>query len=77
MYTTPVSTLASQFQTDPQKGLTDSQVLKNRQTYGPNVLPRKKGFTIWSLIINQFADIIVWILFGAAILSFMLQEYIE
>lgn len=77
MHATLISELLTQFQSDPEKGLTSSQVTKNKELYGPNILPRKKGFTIGSLIINQFADIIVWILFGAAILSFVMHEYID
>lgn len=77
MHATLVSELLTQFQSDPEKGLTSSQVTKNKELYGPNVLPRKKGFTIWGLIINQFADIIVWILLGAATLSFVLHEYVD
>lgn len=77
MHSLPISSLLKQIHVDPDTGLTDSQVLKQRELYGLNVLPRKKGFTIWGLIINQFADIIVWILIGAAILSFVLHEYVD
>ena len=63
------------FQTDPERGLTESQVKKYQEKYGPNELPAEEGKQLWQLILEQFDDLLVKILLLAAIISFVLALF--
>jgi len=60
------------FGTDAERGLSDEQVKKNQEKYGPNELPAEEGKALWQLILEQFDDLLVKILLLAAIISFVL-----
>lgn len=59
---------------DRETGLTTSQVTERRKVYGPNTLPRDEGINWFSLVLNQFSDLMVIILLIAAAISFLLGE---
>lgn len=63
--------------TDPDKGLTESQVKKQQEKFGPNELPAEEGKPLWQLILEQFDDLLVKILLLAAIISFILALFEE
>lgn len=63
------------FQTDETKGLTESQVKKYQEKYGPNELPAEEGKTLLQLILEQFDDLLVKILLLAAMISFVLALF--
>lgn len=63
------------FQTDGERGLSDSQVKKYQEKYGPNELPAEEGKALWQLILEQFDDLLVKILLLAAIISFVLALF--
>lgn len=67
--------MLASFETDSATGLTDQQVAKARQTYGPNELDKEEGTPLWKLVLQQFDDLLVKILLGAAILSFVLAFF--
>lgn len=50
-------------------GLTDAQVLENRQKYGANILTPPKKEPLWKLFLEKFQDPIIRILLIAALLS--------
>ena len=54
------------------EGLTDDQVSTLREKYGPNELDKEEGTPLWQLVLDQFDDLLVKILLGAACLSFAL-----
>eukprot|EP00965_Chrysotila_dentata_P179799 5936508-Pleurochrysis_carterae.AAC.1 len=56
---------------DERNGLTDEQVVKLREKYGPNELDKEEGTPLWKLVLAQFDDLLVKILLGAAVLSFV------
>ncbi|XP_059064008.1 calcium-transporting ATPase, endoplasmic reticulum-type isoform X2 [Cryptomeria japonica] len=55
-----------------EKGLNLQEVEKRRQRYGWNELQKESGKTLWKLFLEQFADRLVHILLGAALISFIL-----
>jgi hypothetical protein len=57
--------------TDAEKGLTAAQVTKLRAEFGPNELDKEEGTPLWKLVLQQFDDLLVKILLGAATLSFV------
>jgi len=63
------------FGTDPERGLTEDQVRRNQEKYGLNELPVEEGKSIWTLILEQFDDLLVKILLLAAIISFVLALF--
>ncbi|KAJ1358402.1 hypothetical protein KIN20_016818 [Parelaphostrongylus tenuis] len=58
-------------------GLTETQIIKQREKYGFNEMPAEVGKTIWELILEQFDDLLVKILLLAAIISFVLALFEE
>jgi Ca2+-transporting ATPase len=63
-----------------EAGLSDAEVLKRRAEFGVNELPEKKKSKL-SLLLSQFQDVMVYILFGAVIVSvaapYMQHGYID
>ncbi|KAJ4965624.1 hypothetical protein NE237_017473 [Protea cynaroides] len=60
------------FRVDPTTGLTDYQISENGRIYGRNVLPQEGSTPFWKLVLKQFDDLLVKILIGAALVSFLL-----
>ena len=54
-----------------EDGLSDDQVSSLREKYGPNELDKEEGTPLWQLVLDQFDDLLVKILLGAAVLSFV------
>ncbi|XP_076343802.1 calcium-transporting ATPase sarcoplasmic/endoplasmic reticulum type-like isoform X2 [Tachypleus tridentatus] len=65
------------FSTDPERGLSEEQVQKNLEKFGPNELPAEEGKPLWQLILEQFDDLLVKILLLAAVISFVLALFEE
>ena len=53
--------------TDPEQGLTDSQVASLRERYGSNRLEEAPPTPVWVKLLAQFKDLVIWILIVAAI----------
>lgn len=65
------------FNVGVERGLTQDQVKKGLEKYGPNELPAEEGKTIWQLVLEQFDDLLVKILLLAAVISFVLAFFEE
>lgn len=76
-HSTEVDEVKNEFQTDINKGLTDSEVIKNREKYGENALKEKAKKSIFSMITDQFKDYMIIILIVAAIISIALGDVVE
>jgi len=63
------------FNVDTERGLSEGQVKKNLEQYGPNELPAEEGKSLWQLVLEQFDDLLVKILLLAAIISFVLAFF--
>jgi P-type Ca2+ transporter type 2A len=59
------------FSVDEERGYSDDQVRRAQEKYGPNELPAEEGKPLWKLILEQFDDLLVKILLGAALISFV------
>lgn len=55
-----------------EKGLSTYEVEKRQERYGLNELEKEKGKPLWRLVLEQFDDMLVKILLGAAFVSFVL-----
>ncbi|MGE5585962.1 MAG: cation-translocating P-type ATPase [Bacillota bacterium] len=59
----------------PFDGLSDSEVEERRKTYGPNVLPSRKGPSRLAIFLSQFTSPLVYVILGAGLVSLVLREY--
>jgi len=58
-------------------GLSDEEAAKRRKLYGLNVLMPKKGTPAWLRFLAQFNQPLVYILLAAALITFLLKEWID
>ncbi len=68
--------LAKSYETDLARGLTDTQAQARLKTIGKNILSGNEQ-TWRDLLIRQFRSVFIYLLLFAAILSFILSEYID
>ncbi len=60
-----------------QKGLSRLQIRKHRQLYGANILSEVKPKSAFTILINQFKNLIVFFLVAAALISFLFGDHVE
>ena len=65
------------FDVEEDKGYSDAQVKAAQEKYGANELPTEEGKPLWKLVLEQFDDLLVKILLGAALISFILAFFEE
>src|SRR5688572_23695914 len=76
-HTLPAEDVARALQTDPARGLTDAEVARRRQQFGPNALAASKGRSALSILVDQFRSLIVALLAAATGVAFAMGETIE
>lgn len=76
-HTLAANTLTDKLHANVELGLTESEARNRLTTYGPNVLPEPPRPSAFSLFLSQFTSLIVWVLIGAAIVSGLLQEWVD
>ncbi|RKP19870.1 calcium-transporting ATPase [Rozella allomycis CSF55] len=69
-YTQPTESVLSYFHVRVEEGLSEKQVLENRERYGRNELAHEEGTPLWKLVLEQFEDELVRVLLAAAAVSF-------
>ena len=69
--------LCAELATDPASGLTDEEARRRLLAHGPNELPAATPISPLAVFLRQFAGMIVWVLVGAAVVSGLLQEWID
>ncbi|MFO0706332.1 MAG: cation-translocating P-type ATPase [Nitrospira sp.] len=62
---------------DTKTGLSSDEVLRRRVREGFNELPEAPPPSWLRLFLSQFANVIVWVLIGAAIVSGLLEEWLD
>ncbi len=62
---------------DPSAGLTDQEAETRLTQYGSNKVQGKKKKTILQLVVAQLKDALIYVLFGAVIITFFMGEYID
>jgi Ca2+-transporting ATPase len=60
---------------DPSRGLDEEEVLRRRETGGPNILPEASSRSSISVFLEQFQSPLIYILFIAAIFAFALGKH--
>lgn len=64
----------SQLGVDSREGLTDAEAKARLEKYGPNAFQEKKPKTKLQMFLSQLRDPMIYILFGAVIISVFLKE---
>ena len=62
---------------DVDNGLSDSEVTEKQKIFGKNILPEKKKENKIIRFLRHFHDILIYVLFVAAIITFFLAHYID
>ncbi len=57
------------------EGLSTEEVQKRQQIYGKNAVEKKKPVTLLKIIFSQFQNKVLWILLGAALLSYLIGNH--
>jgi P-type Ca2+ transporter type 2C len=68
-YTLSSEAVAKELQVDPAKGLSAAEVKQRQQKYGPNQLAEKKKKSGWQAFLDQYQDLMQFVLLGAAIVN--------
>lgn len=76
-HTLTTEALEQELQSDIDTGLTVSEAQHRLATIGPNELPEAAPPSPLKIFLSQFANLIVWVLIGAAAVSGLLQEWID
>ena len=73
----PVAEVAKVLGSDPGLGLDPAEVERRRDAFGENRLRAQKRKSTFAILTHQFQSIIVWLLGGAAVLSFAFGDLAE
>ncbi len=68
-YTLTPEEVGKQLQVDPAKGLSAAEVQQRLGKYGPNRLEEKKKKSGWQSFLEQYQDLMQFVLLGAAIIN--------
>ena len=63
--------------TDSERGLAGQEAERRHAEFGPNELPEAPPPSLLKLFLSQFTSVIVWVLIGAAIISGLLEDWID
>ena len=76
-YQESIETVIKEFKTNIDSGLSTDEVKRRLQEYGPNSFPEAKPDSLFILIINQFKSPLIYVLFVAALITIILQEWFD
>ena len=63
--------------TDSERGLAGQEVERRYAEFGPNELPEAPPPSLLKLFLSQFTSVIVWVLIGAAVISGLLEDWLD
>ncbi|MDH4301903.1 MAG: HAD-IC family P-type ATPase, partial [Nitrospira sp.] len=69
--------LARYVEADAEHGLTAEEGRRRLDSQGANELPESPPPSLLSLFLSQFTSVIVWVLIGAAIISGLLEDWLD
>jgi P-type Ca2+ transporter type 2C len=76
-HTLRIETLEHELLSDLKTGLTEREARTRLTTVGPNELPEALPVSPLALLLAQFSSLIIWVLIGAALISGLLQEWVD
>ena len=69
--------LPNELQTSFDGGLSDHEAQQRLQQEGPNELPEAQPPSLLRLFLSQFTSVIIWVLIGAAVISGLLEDWLD
>ncbi|NLG36592.1 MAG: cation-translocating P-type ATPase [Clostridiales bacterium] len=60
-----------------EEGLTKDEANRRKEQYGPNELEEVRRKSVVRLFFEQFANVMIWVLLAAALISGMLSEWVD
>jgi Ca2+-transporting ATPase len=66
-----------ELEVDPQSGLSQAEAQSRLKKYGPNRLEEKKKKSVFQLFLAQLDDTLIYVLFGAVLVTLFMGEYID
>src|SRR4030043_1856033 len=71
-----IGDIIEELRSSPQ-GLSEEEVRKRLETYGPNELREKKKKTLFMMFLDQFKDFMIMVLIAAAVISGIIGEPVD
>jgi Ca2+-transporting ATPase len=69
--------LETTLQSNLDRGLAEPEAQQRLAVYGPNELPEAPPVSALTLLLRQFTSVIIWVLIGAAVISGLLEEWVD
>ena len=73
----PLAELFAELGADSERGLTAAAATERLASHGPNRLAEAPPIPLWRKLLDEFKDLVIWILIVAAIISGLLGEWID
>jgi Ca2+-transporting ATPase len=73
----PTDALALDLRTHPEAGLGADEAVRRQESEGFNELPEASPPSLVKLFFSQFTSVIVWVLIGAAVISGLLEDWLD
>ncbi len=77
MWRLPTEELARRVEVDSEQGLAAEEARRRLNNQGANELPESPPPSLLSLFLSQFTSVIVWVLIGAAVISGLLEDWLD
>lgn len=72
-----VSAAIEKLGTDPKVGLDQGEADRRLGRVGPNSLEQARGRSGWSILLDQFSSVVVWLLIVASVVAFFTDSVLE
>ncbi|MDW7668313.1 MAG: cation-translocating P-type ATPase [Bacillota bacterium] len=76
-FTKSVEEVSKDLNVNIDKGLSNEEVDKRIEKYGLNKIKDKKKRSLFSIFISQLKDMLIYVLLGAAAITFFIGEYVD
>jgi len=73
----PAEALAAELRANLEAGLSTEEAIRRQQNEGFNELPEAQPASPLKLFLSQFTSVIVWVLIGAAVVSGLLEDWLD
>jgi len=72
-----IAELLKALDTDSERGLSTKEVVARQRAYGKNIIPEKDRRSVIQILLSQFTNPFIYILFAAAVIAFFTGEITE
>jgi magnesium-transporting ATPase (P-type) len=72
-----VARVAEILEVDSRQGLSEAEVARRLDHHGFNSLPKEKSRAWWQRLVDQFTSPLIYVLAAAALVTFVLEDYID